>query len=296
MSAPDLCCAPPAAVPAPAIGAAGEDALFDIELRLLLEAVLWRYQHDFRGYAPASLRRRVRQAMAALQIPQLSSLQARVLREPALFARLLQHLTVQVSELFRDPPYFRALREQVLPELATHPSLKFWVAGCGAGEELWSLAILLHEEGLLPRSLLYATDINPQALRRAQDGVYSAARAAAFERNYLAAGGRARLADYVSSGYDGLLFKRWLGQRVVFADHSLATDAVFSEVHMVSCRNVLIYFDTPLQARALGLFVQALPRHGWLGLGSRETLQHGPFAASFDTLSAAPDVRLYRKH
>ena len=286
----------PVLVPLAAPSPISEDALFDIELRLLLEAIALRYQHDFRGYAPASLRRRVRHALGALRIDRLAELQARVLREPALFARLMQHLTVQVSDMFRDPPYFKALREQVMPELVRHPSLKFWVAGCGAGEEAWSLAILLHEEGLLGRSLIYATDINPQALQRARAGVFSASRASRYSANYLAAGGRAALADYCSSGYEGLLFQRWLKQRMVFADHSLATDSVFSDLHMVSCRNELIYFGGPLQARAVALFAQALlPRHGYLGLGSRESLSQGPHAAAFEAVCAAPEVRLYRK-
>ncbi|MFG5409304.1 CheR family methyltransferase [Piscinibacter sakaiensis] len=264
-------------------------------MRLLLEALMSRYQHDFRAYAPSSLRRRLRQAMERFGTERLSELQGRVLRDPALFARLLQYLTVQVSDMFRDPPYFLTLRRQVLPELSTYPSLKIWVAGCSHGEEVWSLAVLLHEEGLLERSIVYATDINPEALARAEAGVYALDRAAGFSRNYLAAGGRHSLSDYFASGYEGIVFDRALKRQIVFADHSLATDAVFSETHLVSCRNVLIYFGDALQARAVGLFRESLVRRGFLGLGSRESLQFSAHAEAFDAFHPQPDVRLYRR-
>jgi len=271
-------------------------ALDDIDLQLLLQAVYLRYQHDFRHYAPSSMRRRVGQALDALGLARISDLQHAVLRDEAVFARLLQYLTVQVSDMFRDPDYFRLLREQVVPALATYPWLKLWVAGCSRGEEVWSLAVLLQEEGLLERSILYATDINPVALKQAESGVFDLDRAAQFSRNYLQAGGRACLSDYWRVGYDKLVFDRALRRQIVFADHSLATDAVFSEVHLVSCRNVLIYFNDRLQARAVGLFRDALVRRGFLGLGSRETLQFGPHALAFRGLPDLPaDVRWYQR-
>jgi chemotaxis protein methyltransferase CheR len=281
---------------APEGGAVDADGLFDIELRVLLEAIYLRWQHDFRQYAPASLRRRLRQAMLALGCLRLSQLQDRVLRDASSFDQLLQFLTVQVSEMFRDPAYFRVLREQVVPELRTYPSLKFWVAGCSNGEELWSLAILLLEEGLLERSILYATDINPQALARAEAGVFDRDSMPLYTRNYLAAGGTASRAEYCTAAYGGVLFDRKLKRQVVFADHSLATDAVFSEVHLVSCRNVLIYFDTPLQNRAVGLFRDSLVRRGFLGLGSRESLRFGAHASAFEAFHPQADVRLYRRY
>ena len=280
---------------ASAPAAAGDEALFDLETRLLLEAVYLRYQHDFRHYAPSSLRRRLRQALAQLGCPTLATLQARVLREPVLFAQLLQYLTVQVSEMFRDPAYFRAVRDEVMPELSTYPSLKLWIAGCSEGEEVWSFAIVLRECGLLERTIVYATDINPQSLARAETGVFARERAAQFSRNYHAAGGSGSLADHYTCAYDRIVFDRSLKRQIVFADHSLATDAVFSEVHMVSCRNVLIYFDRELQDRAVGLFVDSLVRRGFLGLGSRESLQFGAHAAAFDALPGAPESRLYRR-
>lgn len=268
---------------------------FDAELGALLEAIYRHYQHDFRRYAISSLRRRLRQALVQMRLDSLAALQAQVLADPKQFTRLLDYLTVQVSEMFRDPEQFKALREHVAPELGTYPSLKLWVAGCSQGEEVWSLAILLHEEQLLERCLIYATDINPQSLARAEAGIFALDRMAGFSRNYLASGGRASLSDYVTEGYGGVVFDRSLRRHMVFADHSLATDAVFSEVHLVSCRNVLIYFDRALQDRAVGLFHEALVRRGFLGLGHRETLQFGTHAQAFEPLQPGGDVRLYRK-
>ncbi len=268
-------------------------ALFDVELRLLLEAIQFKYQHDFRAYSQSSLRRRLGRALEDLRLDSLSQLQHRVLREPAVFARLMQYLTVQVSEMFRDPSYFRALRESVCPVLKTYPSVKVWVAGCSSGEELWSLAILFAEEGLAERTIFYATDINPQALRHAREGVYAIERMAGFSANYLAAGGKASLSDYYHADYGGAHFARQLIGQAVFADHSLATDNVFSEVHLVSCRNVLIYFNRDLQDRAIGLFADSLVRRGYLGLGSQESLRFSRHAASFE--AAVPAERIYQR-
>lgn len=276
-------------------GVIDDERLFDIELRLLLEALYLRYQVDFRRYAPASLRRRLREALLRMGYERPAQLQDHVLREPAVFAQLLQYLTIQVSEMFRDPRYFLALRDEVLPALGTYPSIKVWVAGCANGEEVWSLAILLHEAGLLERSLIYATDINPEALQRAEAGIYPLDRAALFSRNYLLGGGRRSLNEYFTEGYGGIVMQRRLRERVVFADHSLATDAVFSEVHLVSCRNVLIYFDTQLQDRAIGLFREALVHRGFLGLGSRETLRFGAHAEAFEALELPAEARIFRK-
>ena len=266
---------------------------FDIELNLLLEGVFQKYQHDFRHYARSSLRRRIRQAMERFGCPTVSRLQERLLHEPEVFAQMLQYFTVQVSEMFRDPAYFLALRRQVLPLLSTYPSIRIWVAGCSTGEEVWSLAIMLAEEGLLERTIIYATDINPDALRAAEAGIYDIDRIAAFSRAYLDAGGTRSLADYYTAGEHGVLFDRKLRRNAVFADHSLATDSVFSEVHLVSCRNVLIYFDRELQERALGLFHEALIHRGFLGLGSRETLRFSSHASHFAEFCAAE--RLYQR-
>jgi chemotaxis protein methyltransferase CheR len=271
----------------------GFQETFDQELNLLLEAIYRRYQHDFRHYAVASLRRRVSQAMDHFDCDSVSQLQDRVLHEPEVFARMLDFLTVQVSEMFRDPPYFRVMRSEIVPVLKTYPSVKIWVAGCSTGEEVWSIAIMLAEEGLLERSLIYATDINPDALKAAAAGVYAIDRVPQFSENYVAAGGTASLSDYYHAAYNGAIFDRALRQRTLFADHSLATDSVFSEVHCVSCRNVLIYFDRPLQDRALGLFSEALVHRGYLGLGSKESLHFSAHRSLFTEIPGGQ--RIYRK-
>ncbi|WP_315386989.1 CheR family methyltransferase [uncultured Stenotrophomonas sp.] len=270
-----------------------ESELFDLELKLLLEAVYQRYHYDFRDYALASLRRRMRHAMARFDCDSMGALQHRLLHEPDTFAQAMQYFTVQVSEMFRDPAYFRMLREHAIPVLRTYPSIKLWIAGCSTGEEVWSLAILLHEEGLLDRAIIYATDINPEALQAAEAGAFPLDRLAQFSRNYLEAGGSGSLSDYYSTGYGGVVFDRRLKRNIVFADHSLATDTVFSEVHLVSCRNVLIYFQRALQDRAIGLFHEALVHRGFLGLGSKESLQFGEHANEFE--ACAREQRLYRK-
>lgn len=267
--------------------------LMDLEIRVLLEALYQRYQYDFRDYATTSLRRRMAQALQHFGCERMADLQHRLLREPALFSQALQFLTIQVSEMFRDPAYFAALREHVLPVLRTYPSIKLWVAGCSHGEEVWSLAILLEEEGLLDRALIYATDINPEALRGAEMGVYPLDRTATYSANYLAAGGRRSLSDYYTTAYDGAAFDRRLRRAMVFSDHSLATDSVFSEVHLVSCRNVLIYFNRALQDRAVGLFHDSLVHRGFLGLGSRESLQFGAWAPRFEPL--VPAQKIFRR-
>jgi len=253
----------------------------DIEIHLLLEALFRRYHYDFRHYARASIKRRLRQACVQLGYPSLSALQDALLHDETIVSRLLDYLTVQVSEMFRDPSYFRAIREQVIPHLRTYPSLKFWIAGCSGGEELYSFAILLQEEGLLERTMLYATDINPAALETAQKGIYALDRLADFTRNHQRSGGKSSLSDYYSTAYGNAVFDKRLRAQVVFSDHSLVTDAVFAECQLVSCRNVMIYFDRPLQDRAIGLFKDSLSRRGFLGLGSKETLRFSKHTHAF---------------
>ena len=265
----------------------------EIEQRLLIDAIYHRYHYDFRGYAQASLRRRLQTALLQFDCKTLSQLQDRVLHDPAVFPAMLQYLTVQVSDMFRDPGYFQSLRREVVPLLRTYPSLKVWVAGCSAGEEVYSLAILLHEEGLLERTLIYATDINPHALRAAESGVFDLERVAAFTENHARSGGRSSLSDYYTARYGRVVFDKSLREHVVFSDHSLATDSVFAEVHLVSCRNVLIYFERELQNRALGLFREALCHRGFLGLGSKESLRFSAHAEAFDEF--VPEDRIYRK-
>jgi chemotaxis protein methyltransferase CheR len=268
-------------------------AVADIELRLLIEAVYLRYGHDFRDYALASLKRRIGQAQQRMRAASISALQERILHDPQQFDELLQYLTVPVSEMFRDPPYFLAIRRHVLPVLGTYPSLKVWVAGCSTGEEAYSMAILLREEGLLERTILYATDINHASLEKARKGIFDLEAMQGFTRNYQRAGGHRSFSEYYTAAYGGALMDKSLRDAITFADHSLATDAVFAETHFVSCRNVLIYFNRPLQDRALGLFHDSLAHRGFLGLGSKETLDFSAYAGRFEAVSR-PD-RLYRR-
>jgi chemotaxis protein methyltransferase CheR len=256
----------------------------DNEIAAFLEAIYTGYHHDFRGYAVASLRRRLSFAMTKLGCETLVELRDKLADTPAVFSELLQYMTVQVSDLFRDPPFFRAMREHVVPVLRTYPLLRIWVAGCSTGEELYSIAILLDEEHLLERTTLYATDINPSALRKAETGIYELDRLPAFTENHRLAGGTGSLSRYYTAAYGSAVFDRALRKHVVFADHSLATDSVFAEVQVVCCRNVIIYFDRQLQERALGLMTESLCRRGFLGLGSRESLQFSAHRYAYQEL------------
>lgn len=269
------------------------DRVTDIELRLLLEALYQRFHHDFRGYARSSLRRRLAVAMDRFACGNLSQLQHRLLHEDALLPDLMDVLTVQVSGMFRDPPYYRALRRRVVPLLRTYPSLKVWVAGCSTGEEAWSMAILLKEEGLLDRTLIYATDINTRALEKACAGIYDIDRISGFSRNHRLAGGHGSLSAHYTASYGKAVFDRSLRAHMIFADHSLTTDSAFSEVHLISCRNVLIYFSRELQDRAIGLFTDALCYRGFLGIGSSESLRFSALADRY--LEVDADNRVFRK-
>jgi len=266
---------------------------FDIETQLLLDAVYLKYHYDFRGYAMASLKRRLQRAVEHFGCRTVSRLQERVLHDAAAFPVLLDFLTLPVSEMFRDPSYFRALREQVVPLLRTYPSLKVWVAGCSTGEEAYSLAILLKEEGLLARTLIYATDINPHRLQEAEAGVYAIDRMAGFTESHRRSGARSSLSDHYTAAYDRAIVDKSFRRHIVFSDHSLATDSVFAEVQLVSCRNVLIYFNRALQDRALGLFRDALCRRGFLGIGSKETLRFSAHSDAFVDL--VRDDRIFQK-
>ncbi|RYE93252.1 MAG: protein-glutamate O-methyltransferase CheR [Myxococcales bacterium] len=265
----------------------------ETELRSLLESIYQRFHYDFRQYSQASVRRRVAQAQQQLGCATLSALQELILHDEKTFPALLQYLTVQVSDLFRDPAYWRVFRERVVPVLRTYPSIKLWVAGCSAGEEVYSFAILLREEGLLDKTILYATDINTAALEAAQAGIYPLERMKTFTVNHQASGAPCSLSEYYTAGYGSAVFDRTLRRNVVFSDHSLATDAVFAEVQVVSCRNVLIYFERDLQDRAFRLFGDALCVRGFLGLGSKETLRFSTSEHDFDTFAA--EERWYQR-
>jgi chemotaxis protein methyltransferase CheR len=269
------------------------EKLEDLEIRLLLEALFQRYHYDFRNYAQASVKRRLVQAREQLGFANFSALQESLLHDAATLPRLLGYMTVQVSEMFRNPSYFLALREKVLPHLRTYPSLRVWVAGCSEGEELYSMVILFREEGLEERTLFYATDINQDALQRADAGIYGLDRIRLFTENHRRSGGKSSLSDYYSAAYGRASFDKSLCQHVVFSDHSLVTDAVFAEMHLISCRNVMIYFDKKLQDRALALFRDSLARKGFLGLGAKESLRFSAHSHSFTDF--ARDDKIYQR-
>ena len=269
------------------------NAVVDIELRLLMEAIYLQYSHDFRDYAPASFKRRVMHAIGQMKLHTVSALQEKILREPQLFTKLLGYLTVPVSEMFRDPSYYLALREHVLPVLRTYPSIKIWIAGCSTGEEVYSMAILLREEGLLARSIIYATDINLMSLDKARAGIFPLDNVRQYTANYQKSGGTSAFSDYYTAAYGGALFDKSLVEGVTFADHSLATDSVFSETQFISCRNVMIYFNRALQDRSLGLFADSLSHRGFLGLGSKESLDFSTQSSRFEPL--VKSERLFRK-
>jgi chemotaxis protein methyltransferase CheR len=265
----------------------------DIELRMLIEAVYLQYNYDFRDYTGASQKRRVLHALREMGCDSISALQARVMHDPAAFSQLLQYLTIPVTEMFRDPAFFAALRENVVPFLKTYPSLKIWVAGCSTGQEVYSMAIMLREEGLLDRSILYATDINPESLETAKRGVFPLEQMQLYTENYQASGGKRAFSDYYTAAYGGALFDKSLVDNVTFADHSLSTDSVFSETQLISCRNVMIYFNKRLQDRVFGLFHESLCHRGFLALGSKESIDFSAYAGQFEPL--VKRERIYRK-
>jgi chemotaxis protein methyltransferase CheR len=251
-----------------------------LEVRLLLEAIHARYGYDLRDYAPTSMARRVRAALAKSRFAHLGELQHRLLHDPALFATVLEDLTVRVSEMFRDPSFYRAFRARVVPLLRTYPQLRIWHSGCATGEEVYTSAILLTEEGLLDRSQIYATDLSPHALEQAKDGVYSAQQLETFTENYQAAGGRSTCASYFTAAYDRVAVRESLRKNVLFFQHNLVSDHVFGEMQVIFCRNVLIYFANGLRERVLAKFAASLCPGGFLCLGSAERLpaDRGPFS------------------
>ena len=267
--------------------------IVDIELQLLIDAIYQKYHYDFRGYARASLKRRLALAATRLGCSTLSQLQHRVLHDAATFTQLLGYLTVPVSEMFRDPEHFRSVRQNVVPFLRTYPSLKVWIAGCSTGEEVYSVAILLREENLLQRTLIYATDINAHSLQIASTGIYEAARIPAFTDSHRKSGAPNSLSDYYTAAYGRAVFDKSFRKHIVFADHSLATDSVFAEVQLILCRNVLIYFNRELQDRAIGLFRDALCRKGFLCIGSKESIRFSSHASDFEAVDA--EHRIFRK-
>jgi chemotaxis protein methyltransferase CheR len=265
----------------------------EVELDVLLEAILRVYGYDFRNYARASLRRRLWRRVTAEGRTSLSGLLETVLHDPAAMERLRVDLSVTVTSMFRDPPFFLSVRQRVVPLLRTYPFVRIWVAGCATGEEVYSLAILLREEGLAERVRIYATDVSDEVLDRAQEGLIPLDKMRAYSSNYLEGGGRESLSRYYEVEGRWARLDPSLRDGVVFARHNLATDGTFNEFHVILCRNVLIYFDRTLQQRVHGLFDDSLVPLGILGLGARESLATSSLESRYEALDA--EVRLYRK-
>lgn len=261
----------------------------ELEIRLLLEAIHARYGYRFLDYAPGSMHRRVKVALARSGLSHFGELQHKLLTDSEFFTSVLDDLTVRVSEGFRDPSFYRAFRESVVPILRTYPLLKIWHAGCASGEEVYTMAILLSEEELYERAQIYATDMSLRALEMAREGVYSDAQVPSFSGNYLLSGGKHRLEDYCSSAYGRMVVRESLRRNIFFFQHDLASDHALGEMHVVLCRNVLIYFGQALRERAVSLFAGCLERGGFLCLGKNEGLPVGALPA-FSAFSATEHI------
>lgn len=256
--------------------------LLNIELQLLLEAIFLRYGYDFRNYSKAHIKRRVLHRLSLSSLSSVTELQNKVLRDREFFKCILDDLSINVTEMFRDPNFYRSLRENIAPKLRTYAYFKIWHAGCATGEEVYSLAILLQEEGLLDRCQVYATDFNQKVLEIAKEGVYQKSEIEQFENNYQLSGGKKKLSDYYKSMYGSVMFNKELSNRIVFADHNLVTDSVFADVNLILCRNVLIYFEKDLQEKVLGLFHESLVPSGILCLGTKESIKFTKYEKLFE--------------
>lgn len=264
-----------------------------IEVDLLLEALYRAYGYDFRSYARASISRRARQFLTNAECSTISDMIPWVLHDEAFFSRLVQCFSVTVTEMFRDPYVYESLRQRVIPVLRTWPHIKVWHAGCATGEEVYSLAILLKEEGLYEKARIYATDFNDSALERAREGIYSLEKIQEGTRNYQSAGGNGSFGQYYKSSYEVANIDKSLRERVTFANHNLVSDGVFGEMQLVFCRNVLIYFDADLKDRVLGLFTESLVNGGFLCLGTKEDLAFSNVKESYEAIDSR--ARIYKK-
>ena len=264
-----------------------------IEFDLLIEAIYKKYGYDFRNYAKPTLKRRIQNKLSSTGIDSISSMQHRVLYDKKFFESVLIDLTVNVTEMFRDPSFYRAVRENVIPILKKYPFLKIWHAGCSTGEEVYSMAILLEEEGLLARTTLYATDIDEKVLRKAKEGIYPLDKIREYTSNYQKAGGTEAFSDYYTAKYEAVIMDSALKKKIVFSQHNLVTGKAFSEMNMIVCRNVIIYFDKELQNRVLSLFNESLIEKGVLCLGSKESVQFTSSKNHF--IELVGKEKIYRK-
>ena len=257
----------------------------NIEIDLFLEAIYQRYGYDFRNYSKAHVRRRIHHRFAVSGLESISAMQHKVLYDQEFLTELLYDLSINVTEMFRDPEFFLAVRELVIPRLTTYPSVKIWHAGCASGEEVYSMAILLTEEGSYNSSQIYATDFNSAVLEKAKSGILTKQLAKQYTANYQKAGGRQSFAQYYTAKYDFAKLNESLQKNITFAEHNLVTDQVFGEMNMIVCRNVLIYFNQKLQGRVVKLFFESLCPGGFLCLGSKESLQSSNLANEFESIS-----------
>jgi chemotaxis protein methyltransferase CheR len=255
-----------------------------IEVDLLLEGVFRHYGFDFRSYAYSSLKRRLWKRIQAEGLGSISALQDRVLHDPIMMEKLLLDLSINVSAMYRDPTFYKSFREMVVPVLRTYPFVRIWHAGCSTGEEVYSMAILLEEEGLYDRSRIYATDINEVVLQTAKNGIFPVEKMQEYTQNYLRAGGSRSFSDYYVAKYDAAIFSSSLTRNVVFSQHNLVTDRSFSEFNVILCRNVMIYFDRKLQDRVHSLFYESLVPFGFLCLGSKESLRFSKFEDCYEAV------------
>jgi chemotaxis protein methyltransferase CheR len=255
-----------------------------VELEQLLSVLYQHTGYDLRHYARAFLERRVQQSLRIHHFDSIGAMTKSVLQDETLAFDLIQRFSITVSEMFRDPFFYRALLKKVLPLLQTYPSIKVWVAGCANGQEVYSLAILLQEAGLLERTILYATDINSIALENARHGIYATEDIQAISRRYCEAGGQGSFSDYCNAAYDAITLDKALKKHITFAQHNLVQDGIFGEMQLILCRNVMIYFNAELQARVLNLFTNSLSRGGFLCLGTKEDLSYSVVAPSYETL------------
>jgi chemotaxis protein methyltransferase CheR len=276
------------------VSSSGPDpALEAIEIELLLTGLAQRYGFDFRNYSRASLTRRIRSAQHGEGASSISSLQEKLLHDPVATLRFVEALSVHTTEMFRDADVYRALRDDVIPLLRTYPFVRIWHAGCSTGEEVYSLAILLHEAGLYERCRIYATDISDRVLKRAQDGVFPLHNMRQYTRAYQRAGGREDFSSYYVADHEQAIFRQSLRRQLVFSQHSLVCDAAFNEFHLIVCRNVLLYFDQLLRQRALDLFHSSLIGLGMLVLGKKESLEYTPLVDNYEEVR--PSLRIYRR-
>ena len=265
----------------------------DIEISLLLEAIYQKYGYDFRQYSQAHIRRRIMSKMAMTGFEYISQMQAKVLNDKTFASELLQDLSITVTEMFRDPDFYKSLREKVIPILKTYPFIKIWHAGCATGEEAYSMAILLQEEGLYDRTTIYATDFNQLALNQAKEGIFSNKMIKEYSVNYQLSGGKESFSSYYTSSYDNVIMNQSLKKNIVWANHNLVTDSVFAEVNLILCRNVLIYFDKDLQNKVQKLFYNSLINGGVLCLGSKESLRFTDLHEEYIELDKKQ--RIYKK-